>query len=244
VIVLTWNANNRDRWGELWRDQFVIGNNWEAVFLQEAGNPDPAWTQLSGPAWRANTHEDVVFRTYRYVDILGRTIYIAHCEWVRRQKNHTVMITKAPARPISIAGDVGIRPCLGTHIRLRYPDNSTKTAILGCVHIVSSYKAATEVAEMTQVIDEMVRQKRADGWLLFGDFNAQPDKIAQEANCKTTYFPGQTHKTRKGYPLDYGAFSKMELLQAQTSTWYQGPYLSDHRIMKYEQTGGPTISFL
>lgn len=248
VVVLTWNANNSARWPYLWQSTFVQENNWEVICLQEAGAPAAEWTQITGPQWGADPgNKDAVFRKYTYVDLLGRTVHIIHCEWVKRQKNHTVMITKAAAYPISIAGDVGIRPCLGVLIRLKHDDNTTKRAILGCVHIVSSDKAPEEVREMLRFIECMVREKKAHGWMLFGDFNANPLKLSSAANCFTTYYPGQTQKNEKGYPLDYGAFNKLELLTTANtiSNWYPtNDYGSDHRLMKYEQTHGPSITFL
>lgn len=249
VVVLTWNANNSQRWSYLWQNKFVLENNWEVICLQEAGNPAPEWKQITGLPWGANTKLDVVFRKYTYTDLLSRSVNIIHCEWVKRQKNHTVMITKPPAYPISIAGDVGIRPCLGVLVKLTHEDKTTKKAILGCVHIVSSDKAAAEVQEMLKFIECMVREKRADGWLLFGDFNANPNKVKQTigARGETTFWPGQTHRNETKYPLDYGAFNKLELLTtAKTqSLWYPADdWGSDHRMMKYEQVDGPTITFL
>jgi len=249
VVVLTWNANNSERWSNLWRNRFVVENNWEVICLQEAGAPAAEWTHVSGPPWRVDTNRDVVFRKYTYVDLLGRPVNIIHCEWVKRQKNHTVMITKAPAYPISIAGDVGIRPCLGVRVRLTW-NNMTRTAILGCVHIVSSDKAPAEVTEMLQYIGAMVRRTQANGWLLFGDFNADPNKVTQGMGAtwpaaNTTFFPGQTQKNQTQYPLDYGAFSDIGLLAADSTTWYPSDeWVSDHKLMKYEQVNGPRISFL
>ena len=148
-----------------------------------------------------------------------------------------------------MAGDVGIRPCLGIQIRLIFPNHTTKTVLLGNVHIISGFtetktKQEYELSEMMQYIKQMVAYTRSDGWMLFGDFNAPPLLVEQITKGKVTSPKFPTHMNQKEYPLDFGVFSDASLMTAGSSNWYPGQSKSDHVLIKYEQIGGPTVTFI
>jgi endonuclease/exonuclease/phosphatase family metal-dependent hydrolase len=266
VIIITCNANNQDRWAALWHDPFVQNVEWDVICLQEVGNPRPEWTARPGnkPWPTTQFSQPAVFRYYTYnPPTLGNLVVtIIHCEWVSRQKNHTVMIlprdVNVSAFNMSSEKGVTARPYMGIKVQLSIDNVGLRWVLLGCVHVVANpSKAPIEVIEALQWVHTACHERgTAEGqnsvshlgrWLLFGDFNSNPQKIGNVINSEprftpplypnggTTYFNGgETHQS--GRTIDYGAYSHLYLLPNANApgSWERGIYFSDHYLMKFE----------
>jgi hypothetical protein len=140
VRIITWNANSRGRWDQLWSDPLVASLNWDVICLQETGNPDTAnWTHVSGPVWDQNaaqrdTIESHVRRRYTYQPpTYHTTMHIVHTEWATRQKNHLVIITKSHASwAAELGADMSDRPAMGIKVRLTGTASPSTSCSVAC----------------------------------------------------------------------------------------------------------------
>lgn len=249
MIIITWNANDVDRWNKLWNDNSVRTLGWDVICLQEAGNPRPEWHQLSGKPWGAATSESFLIRKYSYTTSFGLPVFITHCEWTNRQKNHLVMVTRAlPGWATDLSGDMGERPCLGIKVRLefRYPTLRVIDVLIGCVHIIAtSSKAPAETNAMIQYVDMMANVSQCQSWILFGDFNASPQQVAHATKRHVVAFTaGWTQVNQQQYPIDYLVSSDQAVLDTPVFQWEPGTAMSDHRLMVFYQLGGPKVYIL
>lgn len=247
MIIITWNANAVNRWDQLWNEKLVQTLGWDVICLQEVGNPRPEWTQVEGPDWGVSTSQAFQIRKYSYTTPFGLPLYITHCEWTKHQKNHLVMITRTlPAWATNLSGDMGERPCFGIKARLhfRWPQEDHMDVFIGCVHIISSYKSPAETTAMLQYVDTMTQVKGCLGWVLFGDFNANPSDMKQATNRHVVAFNGWTQKNQQAYPLDYLLANGDYITSTPYYQWEPGTAMSDHRLMMYYQLGGPKVEIL
>lgn len=248
MIIITWNANDANRWDKLWNDSTVQTLWWDVICLQEAGNPVAGWSQVEGKPWGAHTSASFLIRKYVYVTPFGLPVFITHCEWVNRQKNHLVMITRAlPGWASNLSGDMGERPCLGIKARLHFrePNKHQIDVLIGCVHIIAtSSKAPAETNAMIQYVDMMANVTQCQGWVLFGDFNAAPTDTAHATNRHVVAFNGWTQVNQKNYPIDYLVASNQNVVAAMYSQWEPGTAMSDHRLMSFNQLVGAAVEIL
>jgi endonuclease/exonuclease/phosphatase family metal-dependent hydrolase len=242
--IITWNANHRDRWRLLFNSNAFKSFAWDAICLQEVGDPQPEWVLVNGRQWtyRAGPDETTVIRQYSYAAPHVGTIYITHAEWVGHQKNHLVMITRTlPTQPLILSGDQGYRPWLGITVRLTWGTEEMQ-ALLGCVHIKSRGKGAKEVEmrDTLQWIKSMAELQQAAGWVIFGDFNTSPDKMEQEIHPhRVSAAKGMwSQKNQLNYPIDYAVYSAPDVLKSHATIWDTDAVHSDHRLMLFHQPPG------
>lgn len=248
MIIITWNANAVDRWNQLWNDPLVVNLSWDVICLQEVGNPRPEWHQISGKPWGAKTIKEHLIRKYWFTTPFGLTVYITHCEWTHRQKNHLAMVTRAlPSFAKDVSGAMGERPCLGINVQLhfQFPQPHKIKLLIGCVHLIAtSSKAPAETRAMLQFVDSMTEVRKLQGWLLVGDFNAAPQSVAQATNCFAFAPPSWTQKNQLNYPLDYILASNREIIGSSATHWRVGDAKSDHRLVGFYQLNGPQVEIL
>jgi endonuclease/exonuclease/phosphatase family metal-dependent hydrolase len=247
--IITWNANSTERWDDLWTSpQVSTYLNWDIICLQEAGNPMTNWTLLHGPQWPSgSSHESSVRRYYSYTPPNLPQVYILHCEWPNRQKNHLVIITKQrPTGGADLSGQMGERPAVGIKVRLEWQLNNirvTRTILFGCVHIVASYKAADEVRAMLQFVNGMRVQFNTDGWLLVGDFNCPAEELWGSLGGAplAVSYPMQWTQYNNPVAIDYLLASEAWIFSCTSQDFSLGIRASDHRLVSYRQVGGSTV---
>jgi hypothetical protein len=259
VRIITWNANRRNRWALLWADALVAAGAWDVICLQEAGNPDIArWAHVGGPVWNPvaalrATNEPVVFRRYTY-NPLGYLVHILHAEWPNRQKNHMVIITKAPASWAGdLSGQMSERPAIGIKVRLTWPPGIANTDILlGCVHIVANRrKSPQEVFELLPYVNTMCQHVPGGvaGWMLIGDFNCDPSAMLNAVLAGLRWPLFQTQR-RAPSAIDYlimdvNLHAAFVAAPGMIENWAQGATaISDHWLVEYAQVNGPTVQIL
>jgi endonuclease/exonuclease/phosphatase family metal-dependent hydrolase len=242
--IITWNANRVDRWDQLWQDKLVASMEWDLICLQEVGNPQDGWQQISGPKWAAkradrDTDEPIVRRQYTYQPKgYPQAVNIVHGEWPNRQKNHLALIAKNQISWVAdISGQMGERPALATKVRLTGQNGQPADVLVGTVHILATpRKAPAEVGEMLQFVESMVELQKQAGWLLFGDFNCDAGALLEELerrypkNSIMAVPPGfQTHQSARtiDYLLTNVGFSEI-------GTWTKGTAASDHALVCYD----------
>lgn len=256
--IITWNANSRGRWDQLWSDPLVASMNWDVICLQEVGNPDAAnWTHVSGPVWNPNagqrdTIESHVRRRYTYQPPnYNVTLHIVHTEWANRQKNHLVIITKSHASwAAELGGDMSDRPAMGIKVRLTKP-GVAYDVLLGCVHIVANpAKSPYEVSALVPAINSMCQEANAQGWILVGDFNCPPQKLTNEASTALgTWYPLGRTQQNVADPIDYivvqpDLYKAIMAIPNIDGKWEQGTAASDHVLIRYTQINGPAMQIL
>ncbi|MBV9791537.1 MAG: hypothetical protein JOZ51_25290, partial [Chloroflexi bacterium] len=192
--------------------------------------------------------EEFLIRKYWYQTPFGLIVYITHCEWTHRQKNHLVTITRAlPNWVTDLSGSMGERPCLGIKARLHFiwPHHHTIDVLIGCVHIIATpTKAPTETKEMIKFVDDMNGYTNTNGWILCGDFNADPQVTGQVTNRSVQWAPTWSQINQQQYPIDYLVSSTPAVTNAPFNGWQTGTAMSDHRLMAFIQQFGPVVQIL
>jgi Endonuclease/Exonuclease/phosphatase family len=256
MVILTWNANRVGRWPMLYDDP-DFKQDWDFVCLQEAGDPlVDYWTQSERSrgidSWKPkrsgrDTDESSVRRVYvDHHPAIGQ-IYITHCEWANRQKNHLVIVTRT--KPITIAdigNDSAVRPVVALKatlrcsfaagkaqrpggLRVQFPAEKREvTVLLASVHL-SPGVSLTELRSLRKPLASAAEVLKAAGWILVGDFNAHPDEVENELRAPRRYNdetypdakcwrpPWPTHSSGECY--DYIALSRSDLLGISGPTW-------------------------